>query len=71
MTMMHTTSRLPFGAITVHRVVSFGNRMLSEIRAWNDVRRTAAALRALTPAQLEDIGLVPADIDIVARRGRR
>lgn len=70
MTMAHTTSRLPFGAITVHRVVSFSNELIERFHQWSETRRTVAQLRALSPQQLDDIGLTQADIDDFERKGR-
>ncbi|MEM9048761.1 MAG: DUF1127 domain-containing protein [Pseudomonadota bacterium] len=44
-------------------------RMLAaRFRAWQTARRTAAALRALSPALLDDIGIEPGDIDGFADR---
>jgi len=63
------TQTVPFGAITVHRVVSAFTKAASALRSWRETRRTVNALRRLTPAQLDDIGLTPADIEEIARRG--
>ena len=63
MTMTHTNSTLPFGAITTHRIVSFANEMFDRYRTWTETRRTVATLRSLTAEQLEDIGLTPGDIE--------
>ncbi|MGB1236433.1 MAG: DUF1127 domain-containing protein [Planktomarina sp.] len=38
------------------------------VQAWNDARMTRKALSSLTARELEDIGLIPADIDVIARR---
>ena len=49
--------------------VTFGGRVFNIIgvfAAWNDARRTRAALNALSSRELEDIGLMRADIDRVA-----
>lgn len=35
---------------------------------WNEARATRAALSQLTAHQLEDIGLIPGDIDRISRR---
>jgi len=69
MAMTQTTTRLPFGAITVHRVVSFASELADRYNRWNQNRRTVSALRRLSREQLEDIGLVPADVDAIERRG--
>ena len=57
------TAVAPFGAITVHRVVTALSGVVGTLRAWNDTRRTVNALRALSPAVLDDIGLTRADIE--------
>jgi uncharacterized protein YjiS (DUF1127 family) len=68
MAITHTTPELPMGAITVHRVVTAISGVAGRVRAWNDARRTVKALRALSPKQLDDIGLTPADIEDFASR---
>lgn len=67
---LKTTARLPFGAITVHQMVTFFHDLADEIRSWNEARQTVAALRRLSPAQLDDIGLTVGDVDAIERRGR-
>jgi uncharacterized protein YjiS (DUF1127 family) len=57
------TAVAPFGAILIHRIVSVLSDVAGNIRKWNDKRRTIAALRALSNAQLDDIGLTRADIE--------
>jgi uncharacterized protein YjiS (DUF1127 family) len=63
------TAVAPFGAITVHRVITAISGVADKLRAWNDTRRTVIALRALSPAQLDDIGLTPADVENFGRKG--
>ncbi len=63
------TAVAPFGAITVHRVVTAISGVAGKLRAWNDTRRTIVALRALSPAQLDDIGLTRADVEDIGRNG--
>ena len=63
------TAVAPFGAITVHRVVTALSGVVATLRAWNDTRRTIVALRALSAAQLDDIGLTRADIERFGREG--
>lgn len=70
MTTMTQTQSLPFGALTVHAVVSTLNSLREDVRAWQRTRATVSALRNLTPRQLEDIGLTVADVEIFAARGR-
>ena len=61
------TAVAPFGAILIHRIVSALSDVAGNIRKWNDNRRTIAALRALSNAQLDDIGLARADIENFGR----
>ena len=42
--------------------------LFSRLRDWNDARRTRIMLGSLTAEQLDDIGLVPGDIDRIADR---
>ena len=63
------TAVAPFGAITVHRVVTAISGVVGTLRAWNDTRRTIVALRELSPAQLDDIGLTRGDIEEFSRKG--
>ena len=63
------TAVAPFGAITVHRVVTALSGVVGTLRAWNDTRRTIVALRELSPAQLDDIGLTRGDIEEFSRKG--
>ena len=64
-----TTAAAPFGAITIHRIVTGVMGAAGRVRAWNDYRRTINALRALTPDQLDDIGLTQADIENFGPKG--
>jgi uncharacterized protein YjiS (DUF1127 family) len=63
------TAVAPFGAITVHRIVTAVSSAAATLRSWNDTRRTVNALRALNPTQLEDIGLTMADVEDFGRKG--
>ncbi|HKL06090.1 MAG TPA: DUF1127 domain-containing protein [Roseovarius sp.] len=42
-------------------------QMIENVRAWNDIRRTRAALSQLTDRELEDIGLSRGDLRHVSR----
>lgn len=64
-----TTAAAPFGAITIHRVVTAVSGAAASLRAWNETRRTINALRGLSPAQLDDIGLSRADVEDFGRNG--
>ena len=59
----------PFGAITIHRVLTVLWDVGVMLCAWNDRRRTIIALRALSADQLHDVGLTPADVDDFGRKG--
>ncbi len=65
----HTAAAAPFGAITTHRIVTAVVGVADRVRMWNDTRRTVSALRALSPDQLDDIGLTTADVDSFGRKG--
>jgi len=70
MTLQTSPTRLPLGTLTTHRIVSALSEAVARLGAWNERRRTLAALRRLDPAQLEDIGLTPEALDRFAREGR-
>lgn len=50
----------PFAGLT--------SRALARFATWNERRETLAALRALTPWQLNDVGLSRADVDRLRNR---
>jgi len=58
-----TNTTLPFGALTAHQVITFFADTAARIRDWNERRRTVALLSQLSDSQLDDIGLVRADIE--------
>lgn len=43
----------------------------AHLKDWNDARQTRNTLGKLSARELEDIGLVPGDIDEIARRAGR
>ena len=63
---------VPFGAVFSVNVVNFVDKTVVNLVEWNAARNTANALRGLSALQLEDIGLLPGDIQspakIMARR---
>lgn len=65
-----TTRPAPFGAITAYAFVQGFTSVAERMQAWNDARRTRAALSNLSDWELADIGLSRADIDRIARGGR-
>lgn len=48
------------------RIGNFVASIFGAIASWNDARMTRNALSGLTDRELEDIGLVRGDIDLVA-----
>lgn len=59
----------PLGAVAIHRAIGALSALVDAIRGWNDARRTAAALRRLSPDLLEDIGLTAGDVVKFGRNG--
>ena len=49
-------------------ILKFITNMFSELANWNDARVTRNALSQLSARELNDIGLVPGDIDRISRR---
>lgn len=47
----------PFGAVTVHRMISTVETVFAGILAWRKAAQTDAALRKLTDRELADLGL--------------
>ena len=43
-------------------------KVFNAIIDWNDARMTRKALSSLTARELDDIGLIPGDIDTITRR---
>lgn len=70
MAMIETSTRLPFGALTVHRLVSAVDAALLPVARWIQVRRTAEMLRQLDDHRLDDLGLSRADVEHFAEHGR-
>ena len=63
------TAVAPFGAITIHRVITALSDVVATLRTWNETRRTINTLRALNAARLDDIGLTRGDIENFGRKG--
>ncbi len=59
------TSRTAFGSNSA--ASSFISRIIASFVAWNDYRATRKALSALSNRELEDIGLVRGDIEMVSK----
>ena len=58
------TTRTAYGSSSA--VTSFFSGLVASVVAWNDARVTRNALSALSDRELEDIGLIRGDIDVVA-----
>lgn len=71
MAVFETVRPAPLGAVTIHRAVVRTEGFLQAVRSWDRSRRTLAALRKLTPAQLSDIGLEGVDLEEFAENLRR
>lgn len=52
-----TPRPLPLGTLTTHRVVSVFEQAFNRLASWRRARLTKAALRSLSDAQLNDVGL--------------
>ncbi len=61
------TTRTTYGSHGhIGRIGNFVASIVGSIAAWNDARATRNALQGLTDRELDDIGLVRGDIDMVA-----
>ncbi len=68
MTNPNLTRTLPFGALTVHTIVNVFAGLRESFRDWLRARNTLHELDRLTQAQLDDIGLTRADIELLESR---
>jgi len=68
MAIMTTSRAVPFGAVSTFRIVNLFDTALSNIVGTYRAHKTEKALHGLSNAQLEDIGLVRANIRRVAQR---
>lgn len=57
----NATSRLPFGAIAIHRFLTAIEQPVRAFSSWRTERQTRKALSNLSDHQLVDIGLDPSD----------
>lgn len=61
------TTRTAYGSSSaVTSSFNLFSRIAASVVAWNDARVTRKALSGLTDRELEDIGLIRGDIDVVA-----
>jgi len=62
----------PFAPVTFGGAVAQSfSRAFGTFAAWNDARVTRNALGRLSARELDDIGLVPGDIDTLAEQSAR
>ncbi len=57
-----TTTHVPMGAVTVHRIVNNILSVKESIVSWNEARLTRKQLLNLSDDQLHDIGLTRSDL---------
>ena len=63
----YDTTRTAYGSVmAVSRVSTFVMGLFGTVVAWNDARVTRNALAALSDRELDDIGLIRGDIDLVS-----
>ncbi len=61
------TTRTNYGSLSLAgRIGSTFHSLVSSVSAWNDARITRNALNSLSNRELEDIGLVRGDIDLIS-----
>lgn len=65
--MAHTFNRTRPAGFAARADLTLGG-VFARLTAWNEARRTRAALSRLTAHELADIGLVRGDIDRIAER---
>lgn len=58
----------PVATPVAGRASTFVANLFGALAAWNDARLTQKALSQLSARELDDIGLVAGDIDLIARR---
>ncbi len=62
------TTRTAYGSTSaVSRIFNFFGAFFAAVEAWQDSRATRKALSDLTDLELQDIGLIRGDIDLVAQ----
>lgn len=61
------TTRTTYGtASAVNRTIVYLSDLAASLVSWNDARVTRKALSSLSDRELDDIGLIRGDIDVVA-----
>lgn len=62
MSVTTATNSVPFGAITIYRLINKIESSAVRFGEWNAKRKTAIELSKLSASQLEDIGVNPGEI---------
>lgn len=70
MAVLDTTRPASGTSVTFGRIGAVIANVIGAVASWNDARITRNALAALTDRELDDIGLVRGDIDLVAESKR-
>ncbi|MEM1234097.1 MAG: DUF1127 domain-containing protein [Pseudomonadota bacterium] len=60
----------PIATASAGGLRSIISRALSAVMSWQEARETRRALRSLNVRQLDDIGIIPADIDLFVAKYR-
>ena len=68
MAIMTTSRAVPFGAVSTFRIVNLFDTLIGRFVSAYRAHKTEIALRGLSNAQLEDIGLERANIRVMAQR---
>ncbi|MEM9139339.1 MAG: DUF1127 domain-containing protein [Pseudomonadota bacterium] len=69
MALIDNAHKAPFGAITVYRFVSGVEALTADFTAWQRQRKSLTKLAAMTPAELDDMGLTVADAQVLNEQG--
>ena len=68
MAIIESTRPVPLGAVATLTVVNFLSNTVDNFFAAITAAKTRKALAALSNRQLDDIGLIPGDINTISRR---
>lgn len=68
MSVFESTRSVPLGAASAHGIMSFVERAIASVRSWYIARATEKALEELSDRELQDIGVLRADIREIAER---
>ncbi|QMU57900.1 MAG: DUF1127 domain-containing protein [Boseongicola sp.] len=62
-------NHVPGRSFAFHRVHAAVSNTMASFATWNDARKTHNTLSRLSAHELEDIGLIPGDVDALGRKG--